>query len=82
MMDDRPTCKGCGAVVRSAAIVFCAKIECQKAACRHYGVEYRPWSREQQARQDTEYRKRRRQAQTDRKGYGEHAGRRQLNQER
>ena len=77
-----PTCGGCGKEVEHPAIKFCGDEPCQRAACRHYGVPYFPWSRERQARQDADYRRRRRQGQTDRKGYGEHAGRRQLNQER
>ena len=80
-----PRCMGCRIPVRHPAIKFCGKVECQKAACKHYGVEYRPWNRSQQAQYEREQAAKRRarpKAPTDSKGYGEHAGRRALNQER
>lgn len=77
-----PRCMGCKIPVRHGAIKFCSDEACQKAACAHYRVEYRPFSVAKQREYERQQRARRNPRPTDSKGYGEHAGRRQLDQER
>ena len=84
-MTSDATCGGCGAPVPHPAIKYCAKVACQQAACRHYRVKYVPYDPVEERRKAVERKQARRQRQQpslDSKGYGQHAGRRQLNKER